>query len=412
MKIGGIGLLWAVLLLILSGCQSADVKVPLERVVDVHEASVDVSPPPEPTIEQRVEARLEAMTLAEKVAQLFIVTPEALGGNTSKTAFDEALSSGLGTYPVGGLIYFSGNIESPEQIQAMTGAVRTYADAHDCVPFFQSVDEEGGVVARIGNHEAFDVSVFENMASIGATGDVKAAFAVGEAVGTYLSYYGFNLDFAPVADVLTESRNRVIGTRAFGTSPEMVSEMALAVSKGLQSRGVLSCFKHFPGHGATVGDTHEGFAYTEKTLEQLKAAELKPFEAAVKADVPFVMVAHIAVPAVTGDETPASLSSRVMTDILREDMGYGGLIVTDALNMGAIVNAYESDEAAVMALKAGADVLLMPADFEAAYNGILNAVASGTVDETRIEASVRRILTVKMTFGDGSFVPESYKIYQ
>lgn len=410
MKIRGIGLLWAVLLLILSGCQSADVKVPVERVVDVHEAPV--ATPSEPTIEQRVEARLEAMMLAEKVAQLFIVTPEALGGNTSKTAFDEALASGLGMYPVGGLIYFSGNIESPEQIQAMTGAVRTYADAHDCVPFFQSVDEEGGVVARIGNHEAFDVPVFENMASIGATGDVEAAFAVGEAIGAYLSHYGFNLDFAPVADVLTESRNRVIGTRAFGTSPEMVSEMALAVSEGLQSRGVLSCFKHFPGHGATVGDTHEGFAYTEKTLDQLKAVELKPFEAAVKADVPFVMVAHIAVPAITGDETPASLSNRVMTDLLREDMGYGGLIVTDALNMGAIVNAYESDEAAVMALTAGADVLLMPADFKVAYDGILNAVASGTVDEGRIEASVRRILKVKMTFGDGSFVLESYKIYQ
>lgn len=135
-------MLWAVLLLILSGCQPADVKVPVERVVDVYESPV--ATPSDPTIEQRVEARLEAMTLAEKVAQLFIVTPEALGGNTSKTAFDEALASGLGMYPVGGLIYFSGNIESPEQIQAMTGAVRTYADAHDCVPFFQSVDEEGG----------------------------------------------------------------------------------------------------------------------------------------------------------------------------------------------------------------------------------------------------------------------------
>jgi len=205
-----------------------------------------------------------------------------------------------------------------------------------------------------------------------------------------------NLDFAPDADVLTNPDNTVIGDRSFGTDGKLVAKMDLKVAQGLADNHVLSCFKHFPGHGATQGDTHEGFAYTNKTLVELMKSELVPFQAAVDNDIPFIMVSHISVPNVIGNNTPSSLSKVMITDILRKQIGYNGIIITDSMSMGAIVNNYGTKDAVILSIQAGVDMILMPEDFVAAYQGVLDAVSDGTISEQRINESLERILRVKL----------------
>ena len=258
-----------------------------------------------------------------------------------------------------------------------------------------TIDEEGGTVARLGNHPAFGLPKIENMAEIGAKKDGERAYEVGTVIGSYLKEYGFNMDFAPDADVLTEPGNRAIGSRSFGDDPELVAELSGQVAKGLREQGIMPVYKHFPGHGATAGDTHEGFAEADRTLEELKAAELIPFQAAAQSGAECIMAAHISLPQVIGDGTPASLSPVMLTEVLRGDLGFDGLIVTDALNMGAITERYTAGEAAVKAFQAGADLLLMPEDLPAAYEAILQAVRSGKISEERLDQSVGRILERK-----------------
>ncbi len=175
--------------------------------------------------------------------------------------------------------------------------------------------------------------------------------------------------------------------------------MSLALAAGLKEQGIISTFKHFPGHGATAGDTHAGYAYTEKSLEQLQQCELVPFKGAIEQNAGFIMVGHISLPNVTGGDTPASLSPVIIEGVLRGQMGYDGVVVTDAMNMGAIVQQYSSSEAAVKALLAGADIILMPKDFREAYQGVIDAVNNGTLPLERIDQSLRRILTVKLQMG-------------
>ena len=264
------------------------------------------------------------------------------------------------------------------------------------LPAFLSVDEEGGRVARIGGSGRFDVPVIGSMSEIGESGDKDRAYRTGAEIGAYLSALGFNLDFAPIADVLSNPDNTVVKGRSFGSDPENVSALALSVANGLHDQGVLSVYKHFPGHGATAGDTHDGYAFTEKTIEELQSCELIPFRDGIRAGIPFIMVGHFSLPQVTGNSLPASLSPAVITGLLREEMGFDGIVITDALNMGAIAQQYSSAEAAILALKAGNDILLMPADFKSAYQGVLDAVARGELTTERIDESVRRILRIKL----------------
>ena len=226
---------------------------------------------------------------------------------------------------------------------------------------------------------------------------MEKAYEAGNTIGEYLKKYGLNFNFAPDADVITNPENKIIGDRSFGSDAKSVAEFSVAYSKGLQTNGVLSTFKHFPGHGATKGDTHEGFAYTSKTLEELMESELMPFKAAAENNVDAVMVAHISVPSILGDNTPCSLSEFMVTDVLRNELGFEGLIVTDALDMGAITNTYGDGEAAVMAVLAGNDILLKPKDFFASYEAVLKAVKNGQISEERIDESVKRIISVKLS---------------
>jgi len=234
------------------------------------------------------------------------------------------------------------------------------------------------------------------MSAIGATKDTGRAYDVGTKIGGFLNTLGFNMDNAPVADVITNPANTVIGARSFGTDCNLVSEMVLAEMRGLEEQNVIPVIKHYPGHGATEADTHKGYAYTNKTLDEMMENELVPFIDAIEAGAEVIMAAHISCPNVVGDDTPTSVSETMINEILRGKLGYQGIVVTDALNMGAIAEEYSSGQAAVKALKAGVDILLMPEDFKAAYDGVISAVRDGEVTEERIDESVKRIINLKM----------------
>lgn len=349
-----------------------------------------------PTKTDKVQQIVDSMSLEEKVAQLFLVQPEAIVDIGTATAAGDATKQAINKTPVGGFVYFSDNLQSEQQVQDMLRNVQKYSEDRIGLPAFLSVDEEGGTVARVASTGRFDVTDVGDMAKIGASGDVQQARQAGETIGSYLSELGFNLDFAPDADVLTNPDNTVVKKRSFGSDPRVVSDMSLAVAQGLAQHQVYSVYKHFPGHGATAGDTHQGYAYTDKTLDELKQSELIPFENAIQNNAAFIMAAHISAPRVTGDDTSASLSKTMITDILRGQMGYDGIVVTDAMNMGAVTEQYTSAQAAVKALQAGADLVLMPEDFQEAYQGVLDAVKDGTLTEQRINESVTRIVKVKV----------------
>lgn len=351
----------------------------------------------EELLEEQIQEMMANMTAEEKVLQLFMITPEALTGYETVTRAGDSTKEAVLKYPVGGIIYFSGNLKEPEQVRTMLENTRQfYKEAGYPAPFL-GVDEEGGTVARIGRQSAFSAEQVEDMRSIGDGGDIQEAERVGRIIGSYLSELGFTLDFAPVADVLTNPENQVIGRRSFGSDPDLVADFAMAEAKGLEESGVWAVLKHYPGHGATLGDSHQGYAYTDKTLDELMEAELVPFQKGIQEGIRFIMAGHISVPSVIGEEVPCSLSSYMITDVLREKMGYDGIVITDAMNMGAVCQRYDSAEAAVLALQAGVDLILMPEDFRSAYEGVLAAVETGELTENRIEESVRRILYVKNT---------------
>ena len=343
-----------------------------------------------------VQRIVDAMSLEDKVAQLFLVKPEAIVDIGTATEAGESTKQAIDKTPVGGFVYFSDNLQSEQQVQEMLSNVQKYSKDRTGLPAFLSVDEEGGTVARVAGSGRFDVTNVGNMADIGASGDVQQARQAGETIGTYLSELGFNLDFAPDADVLTNPENTVVKKRSFGSDPQVVSDMSLAVAQGLAQHQIHSVYKHFPGHGATEGDTHKGYAYTNKTLDELKQSELIPFAHAIENGAEFIMAAHISVPNITNDDTPTSLSKTMITDVLREQMGYDGIVVTDAMNMGAVTEQYTSAQAAVKALQAGADIILMPENFQEAYQGVLDAVKSGELTEQQIDTAVTRIVKVKV----------------
>lgn len=366
------------------------------------EENTEAEPEPEQEVEldsetEEIDRIIENMTLEEKVYQMFIITPEQLTGEETVISAGEITKSSLEKYPIGGIIYFSKNLISSSQTKEMLSNTQDYSYEITGLPIFTCVDEEGGLVARVGNNENFGVTKVGPMADIK---DSAKAYDAGKTMGKYLSELGFNWDFAPDADVITNSANTVIGNRSFGSDASVVTELASQVSKGLNSYGVLSTFKHFPGHGATEGDTHEGYAYTNKTYEELLQCELVPFMYAQSAGVDAVMVSHISLPNVIGDNTPCTLSYKMVTEILRNNLGYEGMIITDAMNMGAITNIYSSGDVTVKAIQAGCDIILMPADFHESVEAVLEAVRNGTISEERINESVRRILIAKQSIRD------------
>ena len=344
-----------------------------------------------------VEAKLTAMTLREKVGQLFWVRPEALdfSRNPEKKRLTQSMRRNLEQYPVGGIAVFKKNIQNEDQLSSLIADFQNTSP----IPMIVAVDEEGGAVARLANHEAFSLPKYKSAREIGETGDPEQARQMGQTIGGYLHSYGFNLDFAPVADVDSNPANPVIGRRAFSTDAQQTAQMVAAAVEGFHEAGMLCTVKHFPGHGDTGQDSHYGTATSYKTWEEMKAMEMLPFEAGIAAGVDVVMTAHITTPNATTDGLPASLSYTMISERLRGELGFQGVIVTDALEMNAIKNHFAPEQAAVAALRAGVDVLLMPSNLRKAFDGVVQAVEDGTISEERLNESVRRVLTLKQKAG-------------
>lgn len=359
-------------------------------VVEAPDQLVEQAPPQEEPnyIDEIVNSCISEMPIEDKVAGLFMITPEALTGTETVVRAGDTTKAKLGERPVGGLVYSAKNIQSAEQLTEMLANTRNWSK----YPIFLGIEEEGGTISPVA-----EKGLGENvgsMADIGAAGDPGRAREAGALIGGYLSGLGFNMDFAPVADIVAEG-NTVIGNRSFGPDAVQAASMVSAAVEGLQSAKVSACLKYFPGLGDTLDDISAGMANSEKTLEELQANDFTVYQAGIGAGADFVMAGHISMEKVTGDNTPASISGIMITDILRGQLGYQGIVITDAMNMGAITEYYTSDEAAVKALQAGADMILMPEDFEAAYTGVLEAVNNGTLTQERIDESLRRIFRVK-----------------
>ncbi len=359
-----------------------------------------------------VEAQLQKMTLREKVGQLFYVRPECLdttihfnlpsgidasADDIKEIKLQAVNATMLGVnekYPVGGIILYAHNIDNETQLATFIAQIRALKGS----PLL-CIDEEGGRVARIGNNTNFKVEKFESMGAIGATGDPQKAYYCGNTIGTYLNRYGFDIDFAPVADVNTNPENIVIGARAFSDNPAVAAPMVVSYLQGLKDAGVTGCIKHFPGHGDTKADTHYGYAQSLKTWEEMRDCEMVTFKAGIQWGTQLIMTAHIAVPNVTGSDIPATMSSVILQDKLRGELGYQDIIITDAMEMGAITKQYTNAEAAVGTLQAGADIVLGPQNFVEAFDAVVKAVENGVLTEQRINESVRRVLKLKKQKG-------------
>lgn len=354
---------------------------------------------PSRTEEDRAAEIVSSMTLDQKIDQLFIITPEALTGVGQVVSAGETTKSVLHEHAVGGLVYFADNLEDPDQTKRLLANTQQYAKDANSLPIFLAVDEEGGTVARVASNSAFGVKDVGDMRDIGATGNAKRARKATATIGDYLDDLGFNLDFAPVADVAV-SQNSTMYERSFGSDPQTVAKMVSAAIKGFKQTGVLCAVKHFPGIGSAEGDSHNESISTDETLEQMEGDTLVPFVQAIADEVPFVMVGHLSVLDVDSDGKPASLSHTVITGLLRNKMGYDGIIVTDSLSMGAVTQYCSASEAGAAALEAGADMLLMPEDFAKCRKGIKRAIKNGDLTEERIDESAKRIVKTKLQLED------------
>lgn len=367
--------------------------VPPQEVIEVNAPTVTPEPEPEPEVNPVDEVAryyIDQMTTEEKVAGLFFVTPESIMENVTQAVRAGAKTQeALDLYAVGGLIYFGSNIQSAEQITEMLAGTQDMSK----YPLFLGVDEEGGDVSRV----ASALSEVDNVGSareLGAAGDGGQVYLAYSEIAQYLSRYGFNVNFAPVGDIY-DGENSMFADRSFGTDAETVATLVSQAVMGLQDNGISACVKHFPGHGSTDADSHNGRATNDMTEENLLATEVIPFRMALESDPDFMMVSHISLPGITWDYTPASMSSDVVTRILRMQLGYEGIIITDAMDMGAITTYYTSAQAAIDAINAGCDMILKPENFKEAYQGVLDAVNNGEISIERIEESLMRIYRVK-----------------
>lgn len=332
----------------------------------------------------QVRKLLENMTLEQKIGQMLMISYRS-------PIVDTNLINILNEVKPGGFILFSENFESYEQTINLIAEINETSD----IPMFISIDQEGGRVQRLNSLTDNIVTVFPSMLELGNTNNSYLSYQVGRALGEELGVFGINMNFAPVLDIYSNPNNTLIGDRAFGTSSQVVSKMALSFAKGLEGTGIIPVYKHFPGHGDTLEDSHYDLPIINKTKEELMNFELLPFINAINKGADVIMIGHLSVPKITKDNTPASLSKEIITDLLIKELGFDGLVITDALNMDALTKNYTEKEIYVNAINAGADILLMPTSIKDAVQIIKEAVIKRDISEDRINVSVEKILRMK-----------------
>ena len=318
----------------------------------VDNAKKVTAPLSEDEIKKLTDEKLKEMSLSDKVYQMMFVTPESITGVSAVVKAGETTKKALKKYPVGGIVYFAQNFENRDQTAEMLANTQEFSE----IPLFIGVDEEGGRVARLSSNKAMGVTSHPAMLTIGKTNDTTKAYKVGKTLGKELSELGFNVDFAPVADVVLNEENTEIGDRSFGSDAKVVSDMVSSVVKGLSESSVSAALKHFPGHGSTTADSHKGTSVSTRNLEELRKNEFLPFEAGIDAGAEFVMVSHMTLTEIVDEDIPSSVSKEVITDMLKGELGYKGIVITDSFSMGAICENYTPGEAAVMAVDAGVDM--------------------------------------------------------
>lgn len=351
--------------------------------------------------------RLEDMTLEEKIGQMLLFgwqADDASGPSlsegypgthkeTAATALNSHARKLLHDWKVGGVILMGRNVESPQQVAALSNQIQEICD----IPVFVSTDQEGGHVCRMKK----PFTVMPGNMPLGAVGDDDLAYRAARAVGEELCAIGIHLDFAPCVDTNNNPDNPIIGVRSYGEDPRLVARLGAAQVRGYQDSGAIACVKHFPGHGDTAVDSHLGLARVPYPMPRLEEVELVPFRAAIEDGVEFVMTTHIIFEALD-TERPATLSPAVVNGLLRSDMGFHGVVITDCMEMKAIADNWGTSEAAVMAVEAGVDIVAACHTLEkqaAMRQALLDAVRSGRITEDRINQSVSRILSCKHRYG-------------
>lgn len=354
----------------------------------------DAQAVPEPETQSaprsKAETLLENMSVREKACQLFMVFPEQLTGKAPVTSAGDAMREGLERYPVGGVIFDRDSMKSREQIRGLLDDMQSMSR----IPLLMTCDEEGGRVNRLMG--AVGTPYVGAMLSY-RDGGPETAKANALKIAGGLTSCGFNMDLAPVADVWSNPDNKVIGNRAYSTDFQQAAELVSAAVTGFHEGGVACTLKHFPGHGNTYEDSHNGLAKVYRTREQLEEGELKPFRAGIAAGADAVMVGHLVAGEIDGE--PATISHVIVTELLRKELGFTGVIMTDSLQMDAVTKHYTPGEVALRALEAGVDMPLCPADLGWATEAVLYAVESGRLTEARLNESVLRILDLKEKYG-------------
>lgn len=364
-------------------------ETPVVEPEPVPEPEPEPVPVPEPEPDP-VETLLARMDLREKICQMFIVFPSDLTGKFQMTAAGEDLERALAEYPVGGILYDRSNMVSREQVRAMLDAASRYVK----IPLIFTCDEEGGRVNRLmGTVGTTWVGPMLDYKDEGA----ETARENARTIASDMVSCGFNMDLAPVADVWSNPANTVIGDRAYSDDFRQAAELVAAAVEGFHDGGAACTLKHFPGHGDTSADSHYGSVYVHKTLDELRQGELIPFRAGIAAGADAVMMGHLIIDQV--DELPALLSGKVVTELLREELGFDGVVMTDSLQMQAMTDYYGSGEIAVGAVRAGVDILLCPQSLRESVDALAAAVEAGEITEERIDESVLRILRLKQGSG-------------
>lgn len=340
--------------------------------------------PKEPTLEEKIDKQINDMSLKEKIGQMIFVSYRTLD-------YNDDLDNILKTVKPGGFILFGENISTYEQVSEYVKKIKATAD----IPMMISIDQEGGRVQRIKNLPDANALEIPSMYTLGKTKDKELSKNVGKVLASELVPFGINTDFAPSLDIFSNSNNTVIGQRAFGSDANTVIDMAIHFSRGMEEEGIIPVYKHFPGHGDTDADSHVELPVVNKTKEELYQNELLPFKAAIEDGAQMIMIAHIALPKVTGNYIPATLSKEIVSGILREELGFNGVVITDAVEMKALADNYSQEDICKMTIEAGVDMILMPKDPIEAANTIEKFVNEGTISEERINESVKRILLVK-----------------